>query len=126
MREHRLVLDRIKRLLAARLQNRRCNNITPARRYCRLPFVTVEYACARTYSRETVTLKKRAYWSCDHPVGDTGCDFLPNDAWQGTACLGAGAMKEEQFNAIMFHLRAMLGLVCLQAGILLGFAWKYL
>jgi hypothetical protein len=52
MREHRLVLDRIKRLLAARLQNRRCNNITPARRYCRLPFVTVEYACARTYSRE--------------------------------------------------------------------------
>jgi hypothetical protein len=39
---------------------------------------------------------------------------------------GLGAMKEEQFNSIMFHLRAMLGLVCLQAGILVGFAWKYL
>jgi hypothetical protein len=38
----------------------------------------------------------------------------------------ARAMKEEQFNAIMFHLRAMLGLVCLQAAILVGFAWKYL
>ena len=38
---------------------------------------------------------------------------------------GTGAMKEEQFNAIMFHLRAMLGLVCLQAAILVGFAWKY-
>jgi hypothetical protein len=43
-------------------------------------------------------------------------------------CLGnlAGAMKEEQFNSIVFHLRAMLGLICLQAGILVGFAWKYL
>ena len=39
---------------------------------------------------------------------------------------GTGAMKEEQFNAMMFHLRAMLGLVCLQAAILVGFAWKYL
>jgi hypothetical protein len=35
-------------------------------------------------------------------------------------------MTDEQFNSIMFHLRAMLGLVCLQAGILMGFAWKYL
>ena len=34
-------------------------------------------------------------------------------------------MKEEQFNSIMFHLGVMLGLVCLQAGILVGFAWKY-
>ena len=104
---------------------RRCNNITRARRYCRLPFVTVEYAW-RGRIVENSYFEKRAYWSCDHPVGDTGCYFLPNDAWQGTARLGAGAMKEEQFNAIMFHLRAMLGLVCLQAGMLLGFAWKYL
>ena len=36
------------------------------------------------------------------------------------------AMTEEQFNTMMFHLRAMLGLVCLQAAILVGFAWKYL
>jgi hypothetical protein len=35
-------------------------------------------------------------------------------------------MKEDQFNTILFHLRAMLGLVCLQAAILVGFAWKYL
>jgi hypothetical protein len=31
---------------------------------------------------ENSHFEKRAYWSCDHPVGDTGCDFLPNDAWQ--------------------------------------------
>jgi hypothetical protein len=35
-------------------------------------------------------------------------------------------MREEQFNTIMFHLRAMLGLICLQAAVLVGFAWKYL
>jgi hypothetical protein len=35
-------------------------------------------------------------------------------------------MTEEQFGAMMFHLRAMLGLTCLQAAILVGFAWKYL
>jgi hypothetical protein len=36
------------------------------------------------------------------------------------------AMTEHQFNIVLFHLRAMLGLICLQAGILLGFAVKYL
>jgi hypothetical protein len=35
-------------------------------------------------------------------------------------------MTEQQFNIVLFHMRAMLGLVCLQAGIMLGFAWKYL
>ena len=35
-------------------------------------------------------------------------------------------MTDEQFSTIMFHVRAMLGLVCLQAAILVGFAWKYL
>jgi hypothetical protein len=35
-------------------------------------------------------------------------------------------MTQDQFSALMFHLRAMLGLVCLQAAILVGFAWKYL
>jgi len=39
---------------------------------------------------------------------------------------GAMQMTQDQFSALMFHLRAMLGLVCLQAAILVGFAWKYL
>ena len=42
------------------------------------------------------------------------------------AARGAMEMTQDQFSAIMFHLRAMLGLVCLQAAILVGFAWKYL
>jgi hypothetical protein len=39
---------------------------------------------------------------------------------------GRDRMTEQQFNIVLFHLRAMLGLICLQAGIMLGFAWKYL
>jgi hypothetical protein len=39
---------------------------------------------------------------------------------------GGGRMTEEQFSIVLFHLRAMLGLICLQAGIMVGFAWKYL
>jgi hypothetical protein len=35
-------------------------------------------------------------------------------------------MSEQQFSIILFHLRAILGLVGIQASIMLGFAWKYL
>jgi len=35
-------------------------------------------------------------------------------------------MTDSQFNIVLFHLRAMLGLIGIQAGIMLGFAWKYL
>jgi hypothetical protein len=35
-------------------------------------------------------------------------------------------MTSQQFDIVLFHLRAMLGLMGIQAGILLGFAWKYL
>jgi hypothetical protein len=42
------------------------------------------------------------------------------------AVRGTIEMTQDQFSAIMFHLKAMLGLVCLQAAILVGFAWKYL
>ena len=42
------------------------------------------------------------------------------------AVRGTMEMTQDQFSAIMFHLKAMLGLVCLQAAILVGFAWKYL
>ena len=56
--------------------------------------------------------------------GNSAASSIPPHA--GAHAEWARVMKEEQFNAIMFHLRAMLGLVCLQAGILVGFAWKYL
>jgi hypothetical protein len=35
-------------------------------------------------------------------------------------------MTDQQFDIVLFHLRAMLGLMGIQAGVLLGFAWKYL
>jgi hypothetical protein len=35
-------------------------------------------------------------------------------------------MTEAQFSIVLFHLRAMLGLIGIQAGVMLGFAWKYL
>jgi hypothetical protein len=35
-------------------------------------------------------------------------------------------MSDQQFEIVLFHLRAMLGLMGIQASILLGFAWKYL
>jgi hypothetical protein len=35
-------------------------------------------------------------------------------------------MTDSQFSIVLFHLRAMLGLICLQAGVMLAFAWKYL
>jgi hypothetical protein len=34
--------------------------------------------------------------------------------------------EDGSLNIVLFHLRAMLGLICLQAGILVGFALKYL
>jgi hypothetical protein len=39
---------------------------------------------------------------------------------------GGDQMTEQQFSIILFHLRAILGLVGIQASIMLGFAWKYL
>jgi hypothetical protein len=41
-------------------------------------------------------------------------------------CTDARAMTDQQFEIVLFHLRAMLGLMGIVAGILLGFAWKYL
>jgi hypothetical protein len=35
-------------------------------------------------------------------------------------------VSDQQFNVVLFHLRAMLGLLGIQASILLSFAWKYL
>jgi hypothetical protein len=40
--------------------------------------------------------------------------------------IGGEHMTEQQFSIILFHLRAILGLVGIQASIMLGFAWKYL
>jgi hypothetical protein len=35
-------------------------------------------------------------------------------------------MSDPQFEVVLFHLRVMLGLMGIQASIMLGFAWKYL
>ena len=40
--------------------------------------------------------------------------------------IGGDHMTEQQFSIILFHLRAILGLVGIQASVMLGFAWKFL
>jgi hypothetical protein len=40
--------------------------------------------------------------------------------------IGGDHVTEQQFSIVLFHMRVILGLVGIQASIMLGFAWKYL
>jgi hypothetical protein len=40
--------------------------------------------------------------------------------------IGGNHVTEQQFSVVLFHMRGILGLVGIQASIMLGFAWKYL